>query len=106
MSLTGQPRLVAAVIALFLLAPAIPTFPASGGSTWSTAGPDFQNGTVQNATRTPAGIRMPYNETYLNNWTRMDPWPVSRTNANMVHDTIDGVMILFGGTVWPNIGTN
>ena len=106
MSLTGQRRLSAVVIALLFLVPAIPTFPASGGSSWSTSGPDFQNGTVQNATAEPAGIHLPYNETYLNNWTRMDPWPVSRTNANMVYDRSDGVMILFGGTVWPNLGTN
>jgi len=73
----------------------------SDGETSLTQGTEgFQNATRFNATVTPQGMRLPYNETCLNNWTRMNSWPDNRWTHFMAYDSANGVSVLFGGIKW------
>ena len=98
MAVWRTPRLYVYIIVILLLCPSLPAPEAEGGSVISTGGPALHNGMANNVTFSPAGVQLPMNHTYRNNWTRMDPWPTARSGHSMVYDPNNGVFIMFGGS--------
>ena len=84
-------------LTVLLLVPPVNVPPADGGSVWSETGPSFANGTKVNITSIPEGLRLPWNQTYIGNWTPMFQGPSDRENHAMAFDSDNGVILLFGG---------